>query len=129
MTDEQMTTGFDYVKWINEGQNALATLQSKRDALAKELGSIDEQLKVVKKKIGARSEGPKRFRIKPLIIKFLDGKKTSRVDELVNAVVKSREGCTKEQVEGALKRFENEMDNVSIKDGVITVKPVSETPK
>lgn len=122
MTDEQMISGFDYTKWINEGQNALATLQGKRDVLAKELESIDEQLKVVKKKIGAKHEGPQRFRIKPLIIKFLEGKKTSKVDELVASIMKGREGCTREQIEGALKRFENEMDNVSIKDGVITVK-------
>jgi hypothetical protein len=122
MTNEQMTSGFDYTKWINEGQSALALLQEKRNLLAKELEGIDEQLKVVKKKIGAKSDGPQRFRIKPLIIKFLEGKKTSKVEELVASIMKGREGCTKEQIEGALKRFENEMDNVSIKDGIITVK-------
>jgi hypothetical protein len=122
MTNEQMNVnGFDYNSWKEQGQLALGALETERDTIAARLTQIDLELKDLRKKVGIKKEGPQRFRIKPLIAKFLEGKKNVKVADVVAHIVAERPGVTEEQVMSALTRFVNEMSNVTIKDDKIVI--------
>ena len=125
MTNEQMTTGFNYDEWKAAGQLALTALETERDTIAARLDQIDVELKDLRKKVGIKKEGPQRFRIKPLIAKFLEGKKNVKVEDVVAHIIAERPGVSKEQVVGALIRFCNEMTNVTLKDDVIKITPAT----
>jgi vacuolar-type H+-ATPase subunit D/Vma8 len=123
MTNEQnqMDPNFDYNEWRKQGQNALDALQARKDALVAELADVEKQVKEVRKTIGAKKDGPQRFRIKPLIVKALEGKKSMKVEAIVAAVQAEKAGATPEQIVAALNRHINENENLSVVDGTIVV--------
>jgi hypothetical protein len=126
MTNENtnMST-FDYNAWKEQGQLALSTLETERSTLAARLEQIDVELKDLRKKVGIKKEGPQRFRIKPIIAKYLEGKKNVKVADVVAHIVAERPGVSEEQVISALTRFANEMSNVTLKDDKVTITPAS----
>lgn len=123
MTNEQ--NGFNYDEWKAAGQLALNALETERDTIAARLSQIDVELKDLRKKVGIKKDGPQRFRIKPIIAKFLEGKKTVKIVDVVAHVIAERPGVSEEQVAGAITRFCNEMENVSLKDEIIKITPVA----
>lgn len=121
MTNEQNETGFDYNTWREQGQNALNALQARRDALVAELASVDKQVKEVKKTIGAKKDGPQRFRIKPLISEILKGKETVPVGAIISNIMAAKAGATEDQIISALNRYVHEFSNVQIVDGSVVI--------